>query len=118
MKVVVAEKSDTQKGELAIMTHIEAKGNAKHPGHKHISRLLDSFHHDGPNGKHLCIVSELLGPKISTVAEKSTNYRLDSNLARRISRQLLLAVDYLHSCGVAHGGDSLFSKALAPTSDY
>ncbi|KAF1948634.1 kinase-like protein [Byssothecium circinans] len=103
MKVVVSEKSDSQKGELGILKHIEAKSDGQHPGRKHISRLLDSFYHEGPNGQHMCIVSELLGPKVSTVAEKSTNYRLDSKLARRISRQLLLAVDYLHSCGVAHG---------------
>ncbi|CAI6230404.1 unnamed protein product [Periconia digitata] len=103
MKVVVADRSNSEKAELGILEHIEAKSDGQHPGRKHISRLLDSFYHDGPNGKHLCIVSELLGPKISTVAEKCTNYRLDSKLARQVSRQLLLAVDYLHSCGVAHG---------------
>lgn len=79
-------------------------GDPNHPGRKHVSHLLDSFYHEGPNGRHLCVVLEWLGPKVSSVAERCPNYRLDGNLARRVSRQLLLAVDYLHSCGVAHGG--------------
>ncbi|KAF2110989.1 kinase-like domain-containing protein [Lophiotrema nucula] len=103
IKVVVANKSDAQHGELEILDHIKANGDPQHPGRKHIMQLMESFHHDGPNGRHLCVVSELLGPKTTTVAEKCQNHRLGSRLARRVSQQLLLAVDYLHSCGVAHG---------------
>jgi serine/threonine protein kinase len=104
IKVVVADKSEVENGELEILQYIRANGDPEHPGRNHILPLLDSFKHTGPNGQHLCVVLELLGAKTSTVAEKCPNYRLDGNLARRVSEQLLLAVDYLHSCGIAHGG--------------
>lgn len=106
IKVVVAKNSDRQNGELEILKHVKAHGDPNHLGRKHISQLLDWFYHDGPNGRHLCIVLELLGLKASTVANKCTNYRLGGDLARHISGQVLLAVDYLHLCGVAHGGDN------------
>ncbi|PTB40681.1 hypothetical protein M441DRAFT_193625 [Trichoderma asperellum CBS 433.97] len=103
VKVVVAEQSHEHNRELKILQTIKQKGDPAHPGHKHVSHLLNSFYQEGPNGRHLCIVLELLGPKISSVAETRPNYRLDGRLARRISSQLLVAVDYIRGCGVAHG---------------
>ncbi|KAL6827999.1 kinase-like domain-containing protein [Trichoderma camerunense] len=103
IKIVVAEMSDRQNRELDILQSIKLNGDPNHPGQKHVSHLLDSFYHEGPNGRHLCVVLELLGPKISSVADRRPNYRLEGKLARQISSQLLLAVDYLRSCGVAHG---------------
>ncbi|KKP02031.1 CMGC/SRPK protein kinase [Trichoderma harzianum] len=103
IKIVVAEQSHNHNGELQILQTITRTGDPTHPGHKHVSHLLDSFYHQGPNGRHLCIVLELLGPKVSSVVNRRPNYRLDGRLARRISSQLLLAVDYIRSCGVVHG---------------
>ncbi|KAL6806353.1 kinase-like domain-containing protein [Trichoderma sp. SZMC 28013] len=103
IKIVVAQQSHNHNGELQILQTITRAGDPTHPGHKHVSHLLDSFYHEGPNGRHLCIVLELLGPKISSVVNRQPNYRLYGRLARRVSSQLLLAVDYIRSCGVAHG---------------
>jgi hypothetical protein len=47
----------------------------------------------------------MLGQSISSVREDYPGNRLDGRLVRSVSRQLLLAVDYLHSAGVAHGGE-------------
>ncbi|PQE30497.1 CMGC SRPK kinase protein [Rutstroemia sp. NJR-2017a WRK4] len=120
IKIVVGNRSQAHHHELKILHSIMENGDPDHPGHKHVSHLLDSFYHEGPNGQHLCIVSEWLGPKVSSIAERCPNYRLDGNLARRVSRQLLLAVDYLHSCGVAHGdihtGNVLFRLSDAERS--
>lgn len=104
IKVVVASKSKADNLELQILQYMRKISDSHHPGRKHICQLLDWFYHEGPNGRHLCIVLELLGPKVSVVAQEGHNGQLDSNLARRVSRQLLYAVDYLHSCGLAHGG--------------
>ena len=104
IKVVVASKSEAPNRELQILQSVQETSDSSHPGRMHVSQLLDWFYHDGPNGRHLCIVLELLGPQLSAVAEKCQNYRLDGNLARRVSRQLLYATSYLHSRGVAHGG--------------
>ncbi|KAL6803562.1 kinase-like domain-containing protein [Trichoderma sp. SZMC 28012] len=124
IKIVVAEQSHNHNGELQILQAITRTGDPTHPGHKHVSHLLDSFYHEGPSGRHLCIVLELLGPKISSVVNRRPNYRLDGRLARRISSQLLLAVDYIRSCGVAHGdihlGNVLFQVSdlsIIPTID-
>jgi len=106
IKVVVASKSDETTRELAILQALKDRGNPAHPGHKHVTHFIDSFHIEGPNGRHLCIVLDLLGPKVSSVTDGCEYCRLDAPLAHSISRQLLLAVDYLHSVGVAHGGES------------
>ncbi|KAG7286209.1 hypothetical protein NEMBOFW57_008515 [Staphylotrichum longicolle] len=103
IKVVVASKSDETARELDILSALKEQGDPAHPGRKHVSHLIESFHHEGPNGRHLCIVLGMLGPKLSSVVEDCPEYRLDGTLARSVSRQLLLAVVYLHSVGVAHG---------------
>ncbi|EHK40492.1 hypothetical protein TRIATDRAFT_231146, partial [Trichoderma atroviride IMI 206040] len=103
IKIVVAEQSHNHNHELEILQAIKRNGDPAHPGHRHVSHLLNSFYHEGPNGRHLCIVLELLGPKTSSIAEMQPNYRLEGQIARRISSQLLFAVDYLRACGVAHG---------------
>ena len=104
IKVVIAGMSEAPNRELQILQSLQETGDSNHPGRIYVSRLLDWFYHDGPNGRHLCLVSELLGPSVSAVADKCRNFRLDGNLARRVSRQLLYATSYLHSRGVAHGG--------------
>ncbi|KAK4466343.1 kinase-like domain-containing protein [Cladorrhinum samala] len=103
VKVVTADKSSETNRELGILQAVKDRGNPDHPGYKHVSHLLGSFHIQGPNGRHLCVVLDILGPSTSSVADRCTNYRLEAGRARSISRQLLLAVDYLHGVNVAHG---------------
>ena len=82
---------------------------SSHPGCKHIVRLLDEFSHDGPNGTHTCLVFELLGPNVATVTEESfADGRLPGVLARRVCKETLLAVDFLHQQSIGHGGESSF----------
>ncbi|KAH6995625.1 kinase-like domain-containing protein [Ilyonectria sp. MPI-CAGE-AT-0026] len=92
--------------------------------------LLGYFRHTGPNGTHTCLVTELLGPAISTVQRvfeeshvyhsmtltnfESANYDMDSILGAgdwtfqphvvlRTSKQLLEALADTHQAGIAHG---------------
>ena len=58
LKVMCANAVDDR--ELETMRQLWSCG-AKHPN---ISVLLDSFHIDGPNGKHMCLVFPLLGPSL------------------------------------------------------
>ncbi|KAL2201500.1 kinase-like domain-containing protein [Corynascus similis CBS 632.67] len=103
IKIVVANGSETENHELEILQHVHANDLPSHPGRNSVMQLLDSFFHEGPNGRHLCVVLEPLGPSVSWVAEKSQNYRLKADFARRVSARIVEAVTYLHSCGVAHG---------------
>lgn len=93
--------------------------------------FLGYFRHTGPNGTHTCLVTELLGPAISTVQRvfeeshvyhsmtltnsESANYDMDSILGAddwtfqphvvlRTSKQLLDALADAHQAGIAHGG--------------
>ena len=80
-----------------------AKGNL---GSKHIVQLLDDFRHEGPNGSHLCLVLELLGPTINITVDDyhQVGERLDAESIVKISTQLLEALAFLHEKGYAHGG--------------
>lgn len=87
------------------MKRLDAGGDAEHEGRKHLPRLLDHFYKEGPNGNSLFLVLERLGPSLyAMLSECLPDSRFDISRCRRISRQLLLAVDYLHSCGIVHAG--------------
>ncbi|KAF3022998.1 hypothetical protein E8E14_010776 [Neopestalotiopsis sp. 37M] len=103
IKIVVASESKNTNHELEVLQHLQANDPHSHPGRSNVAQLLDSFFHEGPNGRHLCVVLELLGPTLFRVAEQSQNGRLKADLARRVSGHIVKAVAYLHSCGVAHG---------------
>lgn len=72
----------------------------------HSPSLYDSFSHEGPNGSHLCIVNEFLGPSLRHVFTDYTNCddQLPPDDIIFFSRQLLQAVANLHESRIAHGG--------------
>ena len=69
----------------------------------HCVRLLDHFEHLGPHGLHVCLVFEVLGDNLLALI-KAYDYRgLPLRVVRRVARQVLDAVDYMHSrCGILH----------------
>lgn len=89
--------------ELNILEHLRSKG-ASHPGAKHITMLKDSFEHEGPNGRHVCLIFKVMGESISTFQRSFPNARIPSPLVQRFAQQLLQAIDCAHSCGVIHTG--------------
>lgn len=73
--------------------------------------LLDSFEHEGPNGTHLCLVFDVMGPDSQSKVETYEGYdnnpgvwRYPYEVSKEISRQVILGLDYLHKSGVVHGG--------------
>jgi len=82
-----------------------AQANPGHPGREHIVKILDSFVHSGPNGEHTCIVFEALGQSVLDFQRNCKRGRLPLEMVRPIARQLLLALDYIHShCRLIHTG--------------
>lgn len=65
--------------------------------------LLNDFKHYGPNGMHICMVMEVLGNNLLKVI-KAFNYKgIPMPLVKRITRQLLQGLEYLHdSCKIIH----------------
>jgi serine/threonine protein kinase len=86
---------------------------SNHPGRAHIRGLLAHFTITGPNGNHVCLVSEVAGPTLTDLYDaRESHYtrRLRAGVARKISKQVAQAVGFLHSSGIGHGGKELVLK--------
>jgi len=106
LKVLTAEASHQQK-ELKMLRHLDqhAQGN---PRRNSIVSILDNFTIQGPNGTHMCYVSQVGGPSIAQLSDSpgqmAGSRRLHAPLARKLAGQLANAVFLLHSLGITHGG--------------
>ena len=65
--------------------------------------LLDHFFHHGPNGKHMCMVFEVMGQSLLSLI-KHYDYRgIPMDAVRTMARQMALGLDYMHRvCGLIH----------------
>jgi serine/threonine protein kinase len=65
--------------------------------------LLDHFEHTGPNGKHVCMIFEMLGENLLKVI-KNYDYRgISVPVVQNLTRQICLGLDFLHrQCGIIH----------------
>ncbi len=102
IKILTAEASKTR-NELGCLEYLSSKPRPKHPGYEYISAsFLDRhFWLDGPNGRHLVLVSKVSGPSISQITKWVIGIR--ESLARKIALQLTQGLAYLHSEGICHG---------------
>jgi serine/threonine-protein kinase SRPK3 len=104
MKVVVSEIGE-RPNEVRIL-QLPALIPEKHDGHRHLRRLTDDFLHDGPNSRHQCLVFDLDGVSVPALMNRyGGNARLSGRLAWQLSKQITLALDCLHSNGIAHGSE-------------
>lgn len=90
--------------ELKILERLRTQGS-QHPGSRHITMLEDSFEHEGPNGRHVCLIFKAMGESLSAFREKFEDGIIPSRLVQRIAQQLLQALEYAHSRGVIHTGE-------------
>lgn len=79
-----------------------AASAAKHPGQQHVVPLLDHFLHVGPNGQHPCLVFPPRGRTMGAFVSDGHLVTVPSAFARALCRQLMLALDCVHSAGLAH----------------
>lgn len=86
--------------------------NPKHLGYQHISKLFGSFIHIGPNGRHICLVLEPMAESLASFGALFPKSQIPSNIVRRFTRQLLLALDYAHESGIIHTGKHLISSSM------
>ena len=72
-------------------------------GHNYVVQLLDSFEHSGPNGKHVCMVFEVLGDTLLTLIRKRGRKEpFPLHAVRVVTYQLLQALDYSHRKSIIH----------------
>ncbi|KFY54919.1 hypothetical protein V497_07347 [Pseudogymnoascus sp. VKM F-4516 (FW-969)] len=84
----------------------------------YIAHLLDKFTIDGPNGTHLCLVFELLGPNVRSIVKSEYQDRdnIDPTTILKMSEQLLKALSFVHQTGFAHGDISTKNMAFTAKS--
>jgi serine/threonine protein kinase len=94
--------------ELEILQHInEVARRSTHSRQHHISQLLNHFEHINRGEKHVCMVFEVLGHHLGFQIAQYKQGRLPVRFVKEITRQMLLALDFLHSeCNVIHTGSS------------
>ncbi|KAI1747774.1 serine/threonine protein kinase [Xylaria castorea] len=114
LKVLSAECYGTEHDifESEILTHLR-NGKPNLAGYNHIAHLVDDFEHEGPNGKHVCLVFQVYGETLGTFGTLFRESMIPTGLMRRFAIQLLLALDYAHYYGVIHTDiqpDNIFVK--------
>ncbi|KAJ9636650.1 hypothetical protein H2204_005250 [Knufia peltigerae] len=124
LKVVVSEigEKGSVVNEVRILRRLTTAPVAKHQDQRHLRKLVDSFHHIGPNGRHQCLVFDVGGVSVPTLVDRwGGGSRLPGRLAWQLSKQITLALDCLHSNDIAHGdlytGNILVSQREAQYSD-
>ena len=76
-------------------------GNVK--DHTQILHLLNSFIYHGQNGKHFCLVFEIMGMSLSDIIKKFNYKGIPISYVKIITKQILIGLDYLHRfCGIIH----------------
>jgi serine/threonine-protein kinase SRPK3 len=70
--------------------------------------VLKEFEIEGPNGRHRCIITDVLGPTVDAIRADCIDYRLPLSIAKRVSSQFAEGLAYIHSRGVVHGGMFFF----------
>uniref|UniRef100_A0A3B0NJF5 non-specific serine/threonine protein kinase n=1 Tax=Theileria annulata TaxID=5874 RepID=A0A3B0NJF5_THEAN len=64
---------------------------------------LDNFMVTGPNGMHICVVFEVMGPNILTLIKLYKFQGIPIKLVKKIATHVLLGLDYLHRvCKIIH----------------
>ncbi|KAI9712294.1 MAG: hypothetical protein M1820_001507 [Bogoriella megaspora] len=87
------------------ISHLEAGDNC-HPGKRSMLIPLDSFHTNGPNGQHFCLVMRFEGQTISRATNRAQgpNTRpLPLQRAKKAVWDLVQGIDYMHKQGITHG---------------
>ncbi|KAF2847505.1 kinase-like protein [Plenodomus tracheiphilus IPT5] len=120
LKIMIA-KASSSATELSILEKISSVAS-KDLDSQHITVLLDEFQHEGPNGKHQCLVFEAMGATAASLVEelpenKPKMYgkvqRYPKWIAKKILLHALRGLAFLHRNGVVHGdiqpGNLLFS---------
>ena len=65
--------------------------------------LLDDFEHHGPNGRHVCMVFEMLGENLLRVIKNFDYKGMNIEIVRNFTREICLGLDFLHRhCQIIH----------------
>lgn len=91
--------------EIQLLERIRS-ANPRHPGFQHCCQLIETFNATSRYGEHVCLVTEALGMDLGVYRTQfNRKWMLPVRAVKRITKQTLLALDYLHrECGIIHTG--------------
>ena len=90
--------------ELPIYDHIHEL-KSEHSGGNHVRKLYDSFEAEGPDGMHICLVQQALGPTFQEMKDYGESEVFSSQLSRTLMRFILCALQFLHKeARIVHTG--------------
>jgi serine/threonine-protein kinase SRPK3 len=78
-------------------SHPQTPSTPLHPGARAVVTLLDSFDHEGPHGTHVCMIFPVLGDNLLDVIKRFDYRGAPLSFVKQMSRDVLLALDYLHT---------------------
>jgi serine/threonine-protein kinase SRPK3 len=108
LKVVQADRSPMCAEDAAEVAIPKALAASSAELRERLLVAIESFLEVGPNGSHLCTISAVAGPSLSSMHECPGrvigNRRLRAEYSRKIARQVAGFVQGMHSMGYAHGG--------------
>jgi serine/threonine-protein kinase SRPK3 len=118
LKILVSDASkwsgNSGDYETKVLSHICAQ-HEEDEGKDYVLQLLDHFDHEGPNGVHRCIVTEVLGPSLNVnLADLYPTRTFPTDVIRRFVYQLSLGIKFLHKRNIVHGGTSPLKNAIFP----
>ncbi|GAW16296.1 hypothetical protein ANO14919_057190 [Xylariales sp. No.14919] len=87
--------------EKEILLHLR-DGNRGLLGYNHVTHLVDDFEHEGPNGKHVCLVFQLYGETLRSFGAWFKESMIPTSVMRAFTFQLLCALDFAREHGVIH----------------
>ncbi|KAK2793728.1 hypothetical protein FQN52_000680 [Onygenales sp. PD_12] len=88
-----------------------------HVGKRFIRKLIDNFRIHGPCGSHVCLVHEPLGISASDFLKRIPGEKISLDDMKRCIRQLLIALDFLHSNAQVIHTDIQLKNLLLPAPD-
>lgn len=84
--------------EADIVSDVNRRGGLRGRGTSHFAIMYDAFNFQG----HYCLVFESLGPSLYDILKRNKYQPFPINYVRDFSRQLLEAIEFLHSFRLIH----------------
>lgn len=85
------------------LTELVPLAESSHVTFTGVVQLCDYFEHCGPNGQHVCMVFETMGPNVLALIKRFNFKGVPLDIVRKVAGHTLVGLDYLHRvCGIIH----------------